>query len=45
MPGRGLEQMIDALALLPGVRLRAIGAGSEAYRARSHRAGGGVRGR
>jgi glycogen(starch) synthase len=33
MPGRGLEQTIDALALAPGMRLRAIGPGSERYRA------------
>ncbi len=33
MPGRGLEQTIDALALAPGVRLRAIGPGAPAYRA------------
>jgi glycosyltransferase involved in cell wall biosynthesis len=33
MPGRGLEQAIDALALVPEVRLRAVGPGSQAYRA------------
>jgi glycosyltransferase involved in cell wall biosynthesis len=33
MPGRGLEQTIDALALAPGIRLRAIGPGAPAYRA------------
>jgi glycosyltransferase involved in cell wall biosynthesis len=33
MPGRGLEQAIDAVALLPEVRLRTIGTGSEHYRA------------
>jgi glycosyltransferase involved in cell wall biosynthesis len=33
MPGRGLEQAIDAVALLPDVRLRTIGTGSAAYRA------------
>jgi glycosyltransferase involved in cell wall biosynthesis len=33
MPGRGLEEMIDALALLPGVRLCAIGPGTPPYRA------------
>jgi glycosyltransferase involved in cell wall biosynthesis len=32
MPGRGLEQMIDALALLEGVRLWAIGPGAVGYR-------------
>jgi glycosyltransferase involved in cell wall biosynthesis len=32
MPGRGLEQTIDALALAPGIRLRAIGPGAPAYR-------------
>lgn len=32
IPGRGLEQAIDALPLLPGVRLRAIGPGARAYR-------------
>jgi glycogen(starch) synthase len=32
MPGRGLEQAIDALALLHGVRLRAIGPGARGYR-------------
>jgi glycosyltransferase involved in cell wall biosynthesis len=32
MPGRGLEQAIDALALMPEARLRAIGPGSAAYR-------------
>ena len=32
MPGRGLEQMIDALPLLPDVRLCAIGPGSPRYR-------------
>lgn len=32
MPGRGLEQMIDALALLPDVRLYAIGPGARSYR-------------
>jgi glycosyltransferase involved in cell wall biosynthesis len=33
LPGRGLEQTIDALALAPEARLRLIGPGSEAYRA------------
>jgi glycosyltransferase involved in cell wall biosynthesis len=33
MPGRGLEQMIDALPHIPEVRLRAVGPGSAAYRA------------
>jgi glycosyltransferase involved in cell wall biosynthesis len=33
MPGRGLEQAIDAVALLPNVRLRTIGTGSADYRA------------
>jgi glycosyltransferase involved in cell wall biosynthesis len=33
MPGRGLEQTIDALALAPEMRLRAIGPGAPAYRA------------
>jgi glycosyltransferase involved in cell wall biosynthesis len=33
MPGRGLEQMIDALALIPEARLRAIGPGAPPYRA------------
>jgi len=33
MPGRGLEQMIDVLALLPEVQLRAIGPGSMTFRA------------
>jgi glycosyltransferase involved in cell wall biosynthesis len=33
MPGRGLEQMIDALPLLPEVRLRAVGPGAPRYRA------------
>jgi len=33
MPGRGLEQMIDALPLLPDVRLCAIGPGAPRYRA------------
>ena len=32
MPGRGLEQAIDALAQAPGVRLRLIGPGRESYR-------------
>jgi glycosyltransferase involved in cell wall biosynthesis len=32
MPGRGLEQMIDALILLPQVRLRAVGPGAQWYR-------------
>ncbi len=32
MPGRGLEQAIDALALLHSVRLRAIGPGARGYR-------------
>jgi glycogen synthase len=32
MPGRGLEQMIDALPLLPDVRLCAIGPGTPRYR-------------
>ena len=34
MPGRGIEQMIDTLPHLPEVRLRAVGPGSAAYRAR-----------
>jgi glycosyltransferase involved in cell wall biosynthesis len=33
MPGRGLEQAIEALALTPAVRLRAVGPGSSEYRA------------
>jgi glycosyltransferase involved in cell wall biosynthesis len=33
MPGRGLEQTIDALALAPQVRLRAVGPGAQSYRA------------
>jgi glycogen synthase len=33
MPGRGLEQMIDALPLLAHVQLRAIGPGAQQYRA------------
>jgi glycosyltransferase involved in cell wall biosynthesis len=33
MPGRGLEQMIDALAFAPNVHLHAIGPGAEGYRA------------
>lgn len=33
MPGRGLEQAIDALALAPAVHLRAVGPGPAAYRA------------
>jgi glycosyltransferase involved in cell wall biosynthesis len=33
MPGRGLEQTIDALALAPTIRLRAVGPGSPQYRA------------
>jgi glycosyltransferase involved in cell wall biosynthesis len=32
MPGRGLEQMIDSLPLLPDVRLYAIGPGTGPYR-------------
>jgi len=32
MPGRGLEQMIDSLPLLPDVRLIAIGPGANRYR-------------
>jgi glycosyltransferase involved in cell wall biosynthesis len=32
MPGRGLEQTIDALALTAAIRLRMIGPGSAAYR-------------
>jgi glycosyltransferase involved in cell wall biosynthesis len=32
MPGRGLEQTIDALPLAPEVRLRTVGPGSHAYR-------------
>lgn len=32
MPGRGLDQMIDALARLPRFTLRAVGPGSEQYR-------------
>jgi len=31
MPGRGLEQAIDAVALVPGLRLRLIGPGREGY--------------
>jgi glycosyltransferase involved in cell wall biosynthesis len=33
MPGRGIEQMIDALPLLSGVRLRAVGPGAPHFRA------------
>ncbi len=33
MPGRGLEQMIDALPLIPAVCLRAVGPGAPQYRA------------
>jgi glycosyltransferase involved in cell wall biosynthesis len=33
MPGRGLEQAIDALPLLPEARLRAVGPGAAHYRA------------
>jgi glycosyltransferase involved in cell wall biosynthesis len=33
MPGRGLEQMIDALPLIPEARLRAVGPGALHYRA------------
>jgi glycosyltransferase involved in cell wall biosynthesis len=33
MPGRGLEQMIDALPLMPEVRLRAVGPGAASYQA------------
>jgi glycosyltransferase involved in cell wall biosynthesis len=33
MPGRGLEQMIDALPLIPAARLRAVGPGAPQYRA------------
>lgn len=33
MPGRGLEQTIDALALAPQIHMRAIGPGSPQYRA------------
>jgi glycosyltransferase involved in cell wall biosynthesis len=33
MPGRGLEQMIDALPLIPEARLRAVGPGAPHYRA------------
>jgi glycosyltransferase involved in cell wall biosynthesis len=33
LPGRGLEQTIDALALAPAIRLRAVGPGSPEYRA------------
>jgi glycosyltransferase involved in cell wall biosynthesis len=32
MPGRGLEEMIEALPLLPGLQLRAIGPGATGYR-------------
>ncbi len=32
MPGRGLEQMIDALPLIPKARLRAVGPGTPRYR-------------
>ncbi len=31
LPGRGLEQTIDALALAPAIRLRAVGPGAPAY--------------
>jgi glycosyltransferase involved in cell wall biosynthesis len=34
MPGRGIEQMIDALPLLEQVRLRAVGHGRPDYRSR-----------
>jgi glycosyltransferase involved in cell wall biosynthesis len=34
MPGRGLEQMIDALALVPEARLRTVGPGGQRYRER-----------
>lgn len=34
MPGRGLEQMIDALPLIQGIRLCAIGPGALQYRER-----------
>ena len=33
MPGRGLEPGIEALALVPGLRMRLIGPGGAAYRA------------
>ena len=33
MPGRGLEPVIDALALVPEVRVRLIGPGRDSYRA------------
>jgi glycosyltransferase involved in cell wall biosynthesis len=33
MPGRGLEEAIDALARVPSLRLRLIGPGGEGYRA------------
>ena len=33
MPGRGLEQTIRALTLVPGARLRLIGPGAQSYRA------------
>jgi glycosyltransferase involved in cell wall biosynthesis len=32
MPGRGLEQALDALALVPGTRLSAVGPGLRTYR-------------
>jgi glycosyltransferase involved in cell wall biosynthesis len=32
MPGRGLEQTIDALALVPELRLRAVGPGASGYK-------------
>jgi glycosyltransferase involved in cell wall biosynthesis len=37
MPGRGLEQMVDALPRLPDVTLRAIGPGSARYRSQLER--------
>jgi glycosyltransferase involved in cell wall biosynthesis len=37
MAGRGLEQMIEALSLLPDVTLRAVGPGSARYRSQLER--------
>ncbi len=43
LPGRGLEQTIDALAFAPAIRLRAVGPGAPAYLAqlieRAHQRG------
>jgi glycosyltransferase involved in cell wall biosynthesis len=33
MPGRGLEEMLEALALIPAIKLRTIGPGAIGYRA------------